>query len=666
MLSLLLSLAQGTQNPYDACELRPPSPYSLHSLDWTVTCGGGSTGDATFGATDVGDFTGNLVADLAQIEGGRAFLVFEPNLMAAVAEVDPALVGDAHDVLFNPGRGTSGIGSSLVVAADSGLLEYRYTGTAISAPPGVIEADLLLGARQVECVDFFGDGVNDLVALNAAGDRIVPLIRLPDETYVTGVELEIQHPTDVAHEFAVLDWDGDGFLEVACRVGPRLHVYRRDVEDADDDGDTLEWFLYEDIRGYVVGGSLGVLDGPKTGQPTDTLLWLVRSPQDTFDLLIAMNEFSLTARALLLDLPEESGPQDPSLVDVRADRLAVEPDPYGQQDVLVTFHAQQRALVLFNDGANSLLLDPQSPELVELSATPFAEATQLGEPQFADMDRRRMPMPLVAVSDSNRIELIEAQVPEGGQQELLMPGGCAADYKTPDLVDFMRYVPLNGGLDGGTLQLHLNVPECYAVEFRYVQIVLWRQTGPQSPLDYVPQANFMVDLCDQIIGSPFAPHAIEALSVPTLGLSWPTPPNQQQRHWYTAFRWVNLDENEVVVDASPSFLAGFTLDSDSDTSTLTPNFADAITALPGASAFDPGNLADPFIVWSRDELYGPLCGTGSDGSTQESPAAGESSPLGAYVPIAVLPQMSFNEVPNRVPPNLDHLTIPWVQALTQD
>ncbi len=115
---------------------------------------------------------------------------------------------------------TSGDGKDDLIVVDArGRLEVRKHGGGRSAP-----IDLGLGARGVTLLtgDLDGDGKQDLLACARGSMRWVT--RIDGEPVLSAIEtLE-----DNAYSFALLDFDGDGALDLACVVpGPAMNLRLR-------------------------------------------------------------------------------------------------------------------------------------------------------------------------------------------------------------------------------------------------------------------------------------------------------------------------------------------------------------------------------------------------------------------------------------------------------
>ena len=574
-----------------------PVDVEQHRINFNVVPGA----NGQFERMVVGDLDGDVLPDAVIVENGTPYFAWGAQVVSALSVIDAGLAGTTLDVAMRP-DGLPDRQTLLVLQGGVGLMEYSFDENG-PLTPVLRQAGLWTTHKRILVCDL--DGQNGLDVLGLAADRknLYALIAQPDGSFAPG--LRLTYPSDV-HSFTVGDWDTtDGVTNVAAVCGADLWVRKYGAA-----GITT-------FSGSLPGGFVTTLD---ESTPANRFAWVTRAAADD-QYLLRVVEPPMTMSAPLGLLLSPGIGQPAVDVDV-SEIVAGDIDGDGLDELLVAQRTFQRAFALVNLGGANPFSTADDDILVVESDNPSAAAGEVGLPSLGDLSNDGRADLVYGLGALNQV-MVAYEFEPASQPSHDTTGYDNCDAVDPIVRPETDYELQTSQVDAN-FRVHLQIPFEHRTGFTHVQAALWKQPGPYANLNSAAEEQFLYE----IDSTPTCRHMIE-IDIDN-GTPYDHWPNAE--HYYVQYRFVNLNAAERVVEASRSYIVGMTLRPNTNPD---PNFSYAAYLL---------SLSDESAV-------SPL--------VTEEVGGGQTAVVGAFVPLAANPNISFDALPNIPTHDGIRTTNPW-------
>ena len=517
-LLLVTALAASGQTPPPV----PKSPHRLATLDWPG--GLGTTGP--FIRTEAGEFTGDLIPDVAFLYGRVPVLIYGPHVHASFSEVVDASY-EVNDIATWPGGGYAGK-DAILMARSGGIERARFDEQLDLFDIDVIESSTWLDVQIVRSVDWDKDDDHDILGLFPSRREVRVLNNTPSG-FVAGHSFATSH--DIS-DFVVMDWNADTELDLVCLTDDGLRIFPLDGGGR-----------FPDVRLAHPGGQIAVLP-QEEGSVGDRLAWITRAPNNLVSLLLVMDFYNADAPVILtFPILTPGVPIDIEILHLRS----ADADADGDHDLLIATTTAQRCIVL----ANRWTVGTEQPRFsssegdfffFDLSLTPLApSSTNIARPCFADLDGDLTGDVFYPVDTEDGFVQIF------GLDEVINGRGGTEGLQVDLLGPYCDFGVVPG--KDGDLHIVFDIPFEYWDRYSHLQVMVWEQMNPGEDIDRFAIHNEVFELS----GVEYNPNHWVTVGGFPQGNFWPNP----RWHFYVQVRFVNWGPQET--EASPSFLAGFTL-----------------------------------------------------------------------------------------------------------
>lgn len=413
-----------------------------------------------YGRSVAGDFDGDLQQDAFILRGKTAEILFAPGLYDALVPN----VGSAIDMatLHRPG------GDAVLLVGDGGLQRWGWNAATQTAETTLIEGTHWIDARRIVLVDRGGGAPIDVYGLMADRHtfrRLSNVAQTPQEVLLFTAAEEVL-------DFAVVDTDGDGALEIVAMVASGLRVF--DPEDP----------AAVPLRQHDAAGGTSVAIVPVRMSFSDAvwIAWAVRV--GTTDILVRVGPNGLLPRTTLGSW---------GLVAMSAG----DHDNDGNDDLLLSYTSALELALLTNMGDTSV---PQFglDETVPATGYPELERIALADQQTPAPSNRAWPLFVDVDFDGDRDICFPIQSLASlavikrfhVDHEAMQPFMVMSEEEAEATIDENRQVVFDVTIPPGT-----------PAGANYLELVAWRKPDPATLLQAHSILNMRLSIDQADVGT---------------------------------------------------------------------------------------------------------------------------------------------------------------------
>jgi hypothetical protein len=480
---------------------------------------------------DFGTFFGNEERTLIVLASGRLVEIHDPSVFS-IQSLEISLTGVTSAAAL-PAAASGGAAG--LFASNAAVLEQIPGSTTwVFGPPTTLRGQAWAGMRRLQALR--EDGTSRLWGISADGKSVPSLVDL-GSGWATGPTVSL---TEMILDTAVLDFDGDGDLDVALLARSGVHVLQQN-------GATLATFPAE-----------GATEGEIERLPGSPELLAWATLDDVGDPVLLVLGYAGVEPTLPLEFPIVAG-QAPEPLAVAA-MTAGDLNGDGQHELVLTDQGSHRAVLLWNRAqtgqhfaGSAAGTDYQLLQLLSPVSTPGTGNDCA--PLVADLDGNGRADLAFGLDTTDEVVLfLDVPLPSLPAVAAIQTNGAASPATSYFNAGGCQPPDMSPTCTDGVLNLAFDLTQQVADSFDYVEVILWQQPlqgGALVPLSISHTLHAFYGT------PPRSTHQWLDVTIPETWLVWPTG-----SHYWVRSRFCRADTSvtpPVILAATPSAVGGLTL-----------------------------------------------------------------------------------------------------------